>query len=91
VLTIAINLALCVLVAFKGKFASALIGMFVPVVSIVAAIRLARPGSPWARRRYPPGSRKLAEAEAREGRRRRRVLRWQDRIGGAPSEPADSG
>ncbi len=91
VVTIAINLLLCVFAALKGKFALALIGMFVPLVSIVAAIRLARPGSPWARRRYAPGSKKLTEAEAREDRRRRRVLRWQDRIGGAPSEPADSG
>ena len=88
---IAINLGLCVLAAVKGKIASALVGMFIPVVSIVAAIRLARPGSPWARRRYAPGSKKLAKAEAREERHRRRVVRWQNLIGGAPSTEADDG
>ena len=85
--TIAINLGFCIVAGTKGKFASALIGMFIPVVGIVAAIRIARPRSPWARRRYAPGSKKLAEAEERENRRRRRVLRWQTLIGGAPSEP----
>jgi lysyl-tRNA synthetase class 2 len=90
-IAIAFNLGLCILAALKGKIASALIGMFVPVVSLVAAIRLARPGSPWARRRYAPGSKKLAKAEAREERHRRRVVRWQNRIGGAPTPEADSG
>jgi lysyl-tRNA synthetase class 2 len=88
---IAINLGLCVLAAGKGKVASALVGMFIPLVSIVAAIRLARPGSPWARRRYAPGSKKLAKAEVREERHRRRVVRWQNLIGGAPSTEADKG
>ncbi len=89
--TIAINLGLCILAAVKGKIASALAGMFIPLVSIVAAIRAARPGSPWARRRYAPHSKKLAESEAREERHRRRVVRWQNLIGGAPSEPTDGG
>ena len=65
-IAIASNLGLCVLAAGKGKIASALVGMFVPLVSLAAAIRLARPGSPWARRRYAAGSKKLAKAEARE-------------------------
>ncbi len=88
---IAINLSLCILAALKGKIASALVGMFIPVVSIVAAIRLARPGSPWARRRYAPGSKQLAKAEKREERRQARVVRWQNRIGGAPTPGADGG
>jgi lysyl-tRNA synthetase class 2 len=88
---IAINLAFCILAALKGKIASALVGMFIPFVSIVAAIRLARPGSPWARRRYAPGSKKLARAEVREERRHARVVRWQNRIGGAPTPEADEG
>jgi lysyl-tRNA synthetase class 2 len=90
-IAIAFNLGLCILAALKGKIASALIGMFVPVVSLVAAIRLARPGSPWARRRYAPGSKKLAKAEAREERHTSRVVRWQNRIGGAPTAETDSG
>jgi hypothetical protein len=69
----------------------ALVGMFVPVVGIVAAIRVPRPGSPWARRRYGPESKKLAKAEAREARHARRVVRWQNRIGGAPTPETDGG
>ena len=90
-LAIAFNLGLCVLAALKGKIASALIGMFVPLVSLVAAIRLARPGSPWARRRYAPGGKKLAKAEARDERRRARVVRWQNRIGGTPTPETEGG
>lgn len=90
-LLIALNLSLSVLAALKGKFASALIGMFVPVVSIVAAIRLARPGSPWARRRYATASTRLATSEAREAQRMHRVVRWQNRIGGAPTSDTDGG
>ena len=90
-ITIAINLGFCLAAAAKGKIATALVGMFVPFVSIVGAIRLARPGSPWARRRYAPGSEKLAKAEAREARRKSRVVRWQNRIGGAPTEETESG
>lgn len=91
VIPIAFNLAVCILAALKGKIASAIIGMFAPLVSIIAAIRLARPGSPWARRRYALGSGKLAKAEAREERRRRRVVRWQNRIGGAPTPETEGG
>ena len=87
---IAINLGFCILAALKGKVASALTGMFIPFVSIVAAIRLARPGSPWARRRYAPGGKKLAKAEAREERHKRRVVRWQNLIGGAPTPESDA-
>jgi lysyl-tRNA synthetase class 2 len=88
---IAINLGFCILAGIKGKVASALIGMFIPFVSIVAAVRLARPGSPWARRRYAEGSKKLAKAEGREERRRARVVRWQNRIGGAPTSETEGG
>jgi hypothetical protein len=54
----------------------------------VAAIRLARPGSWWAGRRYASGSDKLAKATARKARHDRRVRRFQDLIGGAPSLPS---
>src|SRR6266508_3965814 len=60
VLTVAVNLGLCVLVALKGKVAAAVVGMFIPPVAWVSAIRLARPKSFWARRRYPAGSKKMA-------------------------------
>ena len=62
--------------------------MFIPLIGIVAAIRVARPGSPWARRRYKPGSAKLEKSEHREQRHNRRWRRAQDLIGGAPSLPS---
>lgn len=88
VLSVVANLAICVVVALKGKFSTAVIGMFIPPVAYVAAIRLARPNSWWARRRYAPDSEKLKKATARKERHDRRVRRFQDLIGGAPSLPS---
>ncbi|MGH2982633.1 MAG: hypothetical protein ACRDK5_00010 [Solirubrobacterales bacterium] len=88
VTTVVINLGLCALAALKGKVSAAVIGMFIPPVAWVAAIRLARPGSYWARRRYSESSEKLAKAKARKERHDRRVRRLQDLIGGAPSLPS---
>ncbi len=88
VATVVVDLALCAYVALKGKVSTAVIGMFIPPVAWIAAIRLARPGSFWARRRYPDGSDKLAEATRRKERHDRRVRRFQDLIGGAPSLPS---
>jgi hypothetical protein len=82
---LAVDLGLAAIAALKGRYTAAVIGVLVPVVSIIAAIRLAKPGSPWARRRYREGSEKLSTATARYERSRRRYRRWQDRIGGAPS------
>lgn len=86
--SVVLNLAFCAIVALKGKFSNAVIGMFIPPVAWVAAIRLARPESWWARRRYKPGSSKLAKAVARKSRHDRRARRFQDLIGGAPSLPS---
>jgi hypothetical protein len=88
VATVAINLALCALVALKGKISMAVIGMFIPPVAWVGAIRLARPGSFWARRRYSEGGEKLLKATARKEVHDRRIRRFQDLIGGAPSLPS---
>ncbi len=88
ILTVAVNLTACIVAASKRKIASALAGMFIPPVAYVAAIRLARPHSLWAKRRYRPRSEKLAKAKQREKRHDRRVRRVQDLIGGAPSKPS---
>jgi hypothetical protein len=79
-----INLGLCLIAVFKGKPWTGVFGMFVPPIGWIGAIRLAKPGSPWAKRRYPAGSRKLERASARDAKRGDRYQRWQDRIGGAP-------
>lgn len=88
VVSVALTLAFCALVALKGKISTAVIGMFIPPVAWVGAIRLARPGSWWARRRYEPGGGKLTKAVARKERHDRRVRRFQDLVGGAPSLPS---
>jgi hypothetical protein len=83
--TVIAVLAISTLAALKGKYTSAVVGVLVALVGLVAAIRLAKPESPWAQRRYAKGSRKLERATARDERARKRRRRWQDRIGGAPS------
>jgi hypothetical protein len=49
----------------KGRTTLGVVGLFVPVFSTVAACRLGRPGSPWARRFYPEGSKRRLRAERR--------------------------
>jgi hypothetical protein len=81
-----VHLGLCLIAVFKGKPWTGVIGMFLPPVGWIGAIRLAKPGSPWAKRRYPAGSRKLERALARDAKRGDRYQRWQDLIGGAPDQ-----
>ena len=86
-IAVAIPVAYCSVCALKGKLVAALCGVFIPVVGVVGAVRLARPHSLWARRFYREGSNKLERARARcerVDRRRQRVLNL---IAGAPSEP----
>ena len=73
----------------KGRILLGAISLFAPAVGLFAAVRLAKPNSPWARWRYR-GSRahKLDSARARFGADRRGAIigdRLRDAIGGAPS------
>jgi hypothetical protein len=77
-------LALATVAVLKGKLFLGVATMLVPLVGLVAALRLAKPDSVWARRRYPEGSRKLARAEARLERHQRRYRAFQDRVAGSP-------
>jgi hypothetical protein len=77
-------LALATMAVLKGKLFMGVATMLFPFVGLVAALRLAKPDSFWARRRYPEGSRKLARARARLERHQRRYRAFQDRIAGAP-------
>ncbi|HEX2413779.1 MAG TPA: hypothetical protein VHJ37_01055 [Thermoleophilaceae bacterium] len=87
-----LNLGLAGIAVFKGKLFMGIAGVLFPLVSIIAAIRLAKPESPWARRFYKPGSKKLARSEARYEKHTRRYRRFQDQIAGAPTagHPSDS-
>ncbi|MER5465235.1 MULTISPECIES: hypothetical protein [unclassified Streptomyces] len=88
ILTLAFNFLFVIIALFKGKLRMALIGTLIPFVAIFGALRLARPGSPWARRFY----RNRPKARARAGLRSfHHDRRWdrprrklQDLIGGAP-------
>ncbi len=75
----------------KGKIWTALFGVFLPPLFLVGAIRLARPGSPWARWRYRNRPARLASAERREQHLRQPVIRakiWvQDKLTGPHDLP----
>jgi hypothetical protein len=85
---VAIQVFIAGLCILKGKIVTGLAGLFFTPVAIVGAIRLAKPGSPWARRRYREGSKKLARAQQRHGRSQARRDRAMDLIGGTPSPDA---
>ncbi len=87
VLTMLIVLALSAVAILKGKIVMGVAGVLFPIVSLIGAIRLAKPGSVWAKRRYERGSRKLARATKRYARHTRRYQRFQDRVAGAPEGP----
>jgi hypothetical protein len=87
VAVILIDLAFSALAILKGKPMLGLIGVFIPPASVVGAVRLAAPTSPWARRRYPPDGHRMARSQARFERVRERRRRLINAIGGAPSQP----
>jgi hypothetical protein len=72
-LTLLVNLGVALVAVLKGRVVLGVVGVFVPLVAVVGALRLARPGSPWARRRYPEGSSRAARSLRRfpPGRRNR--------------------
>ena len=77
----------------KGKIWTGLFGLFVPLLFLAGAFRLARPGSPWARWRYRNRPGKQARADRREQRLRQPVVRAKIRIqdllaGGVDQQPA---
>jgi hypothetical protein len=85
VVAILIDIVLSALAIIKGKPLLGLIGVFFPFVSLLGALRLAAPGSPWARRRYRPDSSKLEKSRERFARVQKRRRRLSDAIGGTPS------
>ena len=86
---ILVNIALVLISLFKGKIWTGLLGIFVPLVALVGAIRLARPDSAWARRRYRPDGKKARRALRRDVRIRQKFARarhrLQDALAGRPS------
>ena len=64
-LSLGVNMLFIVIALFKGRIILGILGFMVPLLAFVAAVRLARPRSPWARRFYRPGSRRRARSERR--------------------------
>jgi lysyl-tRNA synthetase class 2 len=89
VVVVIVPVVMCLL---KGKIWTGVIGMFVPFMAITGAIRLARPKSPWARRRYTRHLKKMAKAQRREARLDARWIAWRDAffdlIAGKPHLPS---
>jgi hypothetical protein len=71
--TVVVNLVFAFVTILKGRVVLGVVGVFVPLVALVGALRLAKPRSPWARRWYRPDSRRWRRCHARfpPGRRTR--------------------
>ena len=80
-----ITLGFSVVALLKGKTMTGIIGVFFPLAGVIGAIRLAKPTSWWARRRYGPASKKTGKSARRFGADyERRWNRVRDLVGGAP-------
>ena len=85
-LSVLVNLAICAIAISKGKVVMGVVGVLVPIVGLIGAIRLAKPHSPWRGRASTPRA-------ARSSRRRwpatsgtrARYQRFQDQVAGAPT------
>ena len=87
VAVIAVNLLLCVICLLKGKVVTGVIGIFVLVVALVGAVRLAKPGSWWATHRYAGRPRLAGRAARRFDQRHQDRWNWvRDLVAGVPSQ-----
>jgi hypothetical protein len=86
VLALAVNLMLSVICLLKGKVTTGIAGIVIGVIALVGAVRLAKPGSWWATRRYPARPQRAARAAHRYGPRyQQRWNRLRDLAAGAPT------
>jgi len=89
---IVLNFGPVLLTLLKGKLWTGVFGLFIPIMGIVGAIRIARPGSPWAHRRYAKRPRKMAKAQKRQDRLNAHTIAWRDAffdlIAGKPHLPS---
>lgn len=91
-LTLALHLGFAVICLVKGKTWTGFFAVFIPIVGIVGAIRVARPGSPWARKRYRNNPARRAKAQRREDHVNATWRVWRealfDLIAGKPHLPS---
>jgi lysyl-tRNA synthetase class 2 len=88
VIAVLFALLFSTLAILKGKPILGLVGLFVPLFSIIGSARLATPSSPWARRRYDPEGARMKRSRSRYERVQRRRLRARNAIAGAPNLPS---
>ena len=83
---ISVNIAFALVAFLKRKAKLGAFGIFIPGVAILAAGRLAKPSSLWARRFYSPRKLERSRTRAADHDRRYAHLRHRlyDTIGGAP-------
>ncbi|MFJ4563000.1 hypothetical protein ACIP4U_04645 [Streptomyces caelestis] len=88
IVNIVVNFGFALIALFKGRTRLAVFGVIVPVIALIGAVRLARPGSYWAKRFYRRRPRARAKSSLRAYRHDRRWIgprrAFQDWIGGAP-------
>jgi len=85
------NIVFVVVTFLKGKLWLGTLGLFVPFLAVVPALRLAKPNSPWAHSSYADTPSKLERARRRDEVWHQRWLRQKHRvwdvIGGRPHLP----
>jgi len=86
VLLIAVHLTMAAICAAKGKLGTAVVGIAIPVIAYIGAIRIARPSSPWAKRSYGKHPHRMETSKKREAefdaRWRTKVSKFQDFVAG---------
>ena len=91
-ITVVIDLCFAVVCLLKGKYWTGFFGIFVPILGVVGAIRVARPTSPWAHKRYAKKPKKMAKAQRREDHVNATWRAWReaffDLIAGKPHLPS---
>lgn len=86
ILGLAVDLLLSVICLLKGKITTGVVGVVIGLVALVGAVRLAKPESWWATRRYATRPRRAARAARRYGPGyHERWNRLRDLVAGAPS------
>jgi hypothetical protein len=83
---IVINMLFAFVAFLKGKAKLGAFGIFIPGLAVIAATRLAKPNSPWARRFYPEPKLDRSHMRAQLHHQRYAHVRHRiyDAIGGAP-------
>jgi len=89
---LAVHIIVAAITLLKGKLMLGLLAVFIPIVGIIGALRLAKPHSPWARwfyRRSPRLQKRARDRyEVDPGWSERFNVWFTNLIGGAPSTPS---